>query len=420
MALVALNTLFFSLAAGICMSSMCRVAQRASGLTLAYLLFFSVLLPALAAMLTEWGTTKRMPIGLLLTSPGFAYYLAWDTWYRVTPPAFWFALLVQHAMAWSTLALASVIAPRSWQDKPAGVQRLAWRERVRLWTLGNACQRTEFRQRLLQKNPFFWLASRARLKPAAVWSVLFLLACGWAWGLLKFRRDWLNEGVFLFTGLALSLLLRSWLANEASRQLAEDRKAGTLELLLSSPLSVAEILHGQWLAVLRQFLGPLIAVLFVDCLLMRATLAGFMVQDDRIFWTSLWVAGMLMLVADLLALYWVGMWQGLTERNPARAAGSTLARILVVPWLGFAVVMLMLVLSTAFDNNRTAPGPTWRFFLGLWFLFGLLTDVGFAAHARYKLLTGFRFAAQQRFSPSQGFWARIFRTEPPPAGGPYP
>ena len=40
------------------------------------------------------------------------------------------------------------------------------------------------------------------------------------------------------------------------RQFAEDRHSGALELVVSTPLGVKEILRGQWLALRRQFLGP--------------------------------------------------------------------------------------------------------------------------------------------------------------------
>src|SRR5205085_12159068 len=115
-----------------------------------------------------------------------------------------------------------------------------------------------FRRRLLAVNPFFWLAARARLKPVGVWTVFGLIGCGWAWGVGKFQRDWLDPSTYMVTALVLGLLMEGWIASETGRHLAEDRQTGALELLLSTPLSVRQILAGQWQALLRQFLGPMV------------------------------------------------------------------------------------------------------------------------------------------------------------------
>ena len=131
------------------------------------------------------------------------------------------------------------------------------------WSYGDPEERSAFRRRLLERSAYFWLAARARLGPAYVWAVLGLVACGWVWGLARSGRDWLDEGTYVLTGLLLNLLIKVWFALEAGRQLAEDRKQGALELLLSTPLTVQDILRGQLLALKRQFQGPVLAVLLV-------------------------------------------------------------------------------------------------------------------------------------------------------------
>jgi hypothetical protein len=314
-------------------------------------------------------------------------------------------LLVTHGLAWFCLILACLVVPRAWQDRPGNTQIFRWRERWQLWSYGGLAGRTAFRRRLLDSNAFFWLASRVRFKPAIVWAFFGLLGCGWIWGLAKFRRDWLNEGMYLTTALLINLTLRCWFAGEATRPLAEERKAGTLELLLSTPLSIQEIMSGQRRALMRQFLGPVITALLVECIFLFAILRDNFAPGERTFTTSLWVAGMIMLVADLVALYWIGMWQGLTAKNPARAASGTLSRVLIVPWLLIALVMLLVALASM--GGVREPDPWWKFFLGLWFVLGLLVDFGFSAYACHKLVTEFRLAAQQRYESRRGFWKRF-------------
>jgi hypothetical protein len=418
MALVVVNALFFSLAVGISISAMSRSAQKAMAMTSLLLLFFTAAMPAAGAILVGFGKTPRLEPVFLMPSAGFSYYLAWDITFRAQPNAFWYSMLVIHGLGWLALALASVIVPRAWQDRPAGAQALRWRERWQLWSFGSLAERAAFRSLLLDRNPFYWLAARARLKPAWVWGVLGLIACVWAWGLAKFRRDWLNAGMYLVTMITLNLLLRSWFASEAPRQLAEDRKAGTLELLLSTPMTVREILRGQWLALRRQFLGPVMLVLAVECLLMAAGLSDVSVEGERGLWVFFCIAYMIMLVADLAALYWVGMWQGLTAKNAQRAANASMARILVVPWALIAVVMLLMVLAVM--AGMPEPNLGQQAFLGLWFVLSLGVDFGFAAFARHKLLTEFRQVAERRYAPAPKFWKRLFgeaqavNTELPP------
>jgi hypothetical protein len=405
MALVAVNTLFFSLALGLFVSSLCRSANNSAGATLLVILFFTALLPALGATLEALGKTTRVETVFLLPSPGYGYSRAFDNYYRGSAADFWVSLVVVQAVGWVALVLASRIVPRAWQDKPGGAQKVRWRERWQAWVFGDVTERVAFRRRLLDANPFFWLASRARLKPALVWAVLGLLGAVWVWGLAKFKRDWLNEGMYVGTALVLNGLLRFWFANEATRQLAEERRAGTLELLLSTPLEVREILRGQLLALARQFLGPVLVVLALECVLMFAML-NTTLNEDRAIWFSLWTGGMTMLVADLVALYWLCQWQALNAKNPARAAGSSLAVILFLPWGALALVLLFVVLISI--NGRPSPSLGPGFFIGLWFFFGVAADIGFGAWARHKLLTRFRVVAQQRFAPAAGFWKRLF------------
>jgi hypothetical protein len=112
-----------------------------------------------------------------------------------------------------------------------------------------------------------------------------------------------------------------------------------------------------------------------------------------------------MLVADLAALYWVGMWKALTAKNPTRAAASNLGRILVLPW----VVLALGALVTSLTWPNVENEPLQKFFLGAWLGVGLAADLGFGAWARYRLLSEFRLAATRRYEARPGFWKRLLR-----------
>jgi hypothetical protein len=180
-------------------------------------------------------------------------------------------------------------------------------------------------------------------------------------------------------------------------------------LLLSTPLTVPDVLRGQWLALKRQFLGPTAVTLLVFFLFLMAAASDEMLlenPEDRSFWVLSWTAGMVMLVADLVALYWVGMWKALTAKNPTRAAASNLGRILVLPWAVLALGALVISLTWP---QHAEDEPLQKLFLGAWLGVGLAADLGFGAWARYRLLTEFRLAATQRYEARPAFWKRLLR-----------
>jgi hypothetical protein len=234
--------------------------------------------------------------------------------------------------------------------------------------------------------------------------VLGLFGAGWVWGAIKYKNDWFDPGVYVATALVFNAVLKSWFASEASRELSEERRMGTLELLLSTPLRVRDILRGQWLALRRQFLGPFLAVLFVEVVMCIA--GGEKMNwrsEDEPFWIWLWIAGMGMLVLDLAALYWVGLWEGLTAKSPSHALGNTLARVLILPWGAFAAFFTFASIIEA----RYSPMWTWRGYLAVWFALGLLTDLGFGLWARHNLLRRFREVSAQRYARRRSFWKRL-------------
>ena len=207
-------------------------------------------------------------------------------------------------------------------------------------------------------------------------------------------------------------MLKLWIASEAGRRLGEDRKIGALELLLSTPLGVPDILRGQFLALRRQFLSPIILVLGIECIFMVAALRyGGMDADAIPAFVCSWLAGMVLLVADALALSVVSMWVGLTARNPNRATGITVARVLILPLvLGFVII----IGATMIAYETGALTMSWKFYLILWFGLGIVADAVFGLSAWRNLQTAFREVATQRFSTAPTLLQRLFRTQPRP------
>ena len=408
-ALVLVNTLWFSMCVGMFASAMSKSARKAIGLTFFLLLFFTAGVPALGAWVAWVFKARMVDLIFLKTSVVYCYAMAQDRPFVTTPQEFYWSVGVIHGLGWVFLTLASLVTPRAWQDRPAGAAGVRWRERWQYWSHGDTAERQSFRDRLLDRNAFFWLATRPRSRPVWVWCVLALAGVAWLWGYLKLQNDWLNEGIYIATALLLNSVLKSWLAAEAGRQLIEDRKLGALELLLSTPLPVREILRGQRLALQRQFLAPVLVVLGAELVMLVAGAGSANVGDDgRSAWVGMWLAGMLMLVLDLVALYWVGMWVGMSARNPKHAFSGVIVRILILPWVAYAVVMTLVALAPSDLQNNVS----WGFFLGVWFGLGLLADVGFSLWARQKLLSDFRVVATQRFQRRASWWQRLWGKAP--------
>ena len=395
--LVLLNTFLCSLAVGLAVSSLTRQARRAMGLTSAVRLLFGLGALVVGALLVEnevkWGKylTVLSPFSGLILVPAAAY--------RSDPGVFWASVAWEQALFWLTFLFACWRTPRSWQDRPVVARGGWWRAWSRGWIFGPAAGRAGYRARLLDVNAYYWLAARERSKPAHVWAVLGGLAGLWFWADRYWGHDWRNAGVYCITGLCLHGILKFWVAAEAGKRLGEDRQAGALELVLATPLSVTEILAGQWRALARQFLPPLVAVLIIDLFLL-----GGMEHEvhDADHW-GLWWVGTLSLILDLAALPWVAMWLAVSLRSPKGAAGSAVVRVLVIPWVAHVGTLLLMELVTNGQFNASSG-----VLFGLWLGWGVAADLVFGIAAYRGLHSRFRVLAMERYTPRPGIWQRLW------------
>lgn len=398
MVLVLVNTFLLSLAIGIFCSALSRDARRAYGGNLLMTLLILALIPWLAAYL--YARYQAVPLlhnpvpEFFLASPIYAAFAAGDIRYGFGAKYFWGSIAVTQAWIWWLLGLACWAVPRTWQDQPAVTRgaRFTWRGFWRWLSYGSAAKQQPFRKRLLDVNGFFWLTARARLKPLHVW---LLIACAAVWWLVGwwFTDDqvWFDAAIGITLAIILNSAIKLWIAMEAGQQLAEDRRAGSLELILSTQLTIQDILKGQFLALRRQFLGPLVAIIVISI--------GFMVMSLRHEYATqtlcLWLAGIFMLLADSVALALTAMATALVAKNQQQMITRTINRILVLPWLAFAVIFVLARLWVSLGSNSVEPLP-WQFTLGLWFVLGLTADLVFGFRS-WRRLMQFRQLAAERF-----------------------
>jgi len=420
--LVCLNNLFISLAIGLLCSALCKDERKSIGLSLLIIALLTAGWPAVIAWIANQMPSdhplfllfKNDPFPLTLFCPGVTCVLAFDEPYNqmlrgVKFNWFYPTLAATHFVGWLALLLTMFILPRVWQDKAASPKTLRRREQWQLLTAGPSDARALFRRRLLEINPFYWLASRERFKVALVWLWIGAGALLWVFGLVRARRDWLDPSTYLMTAVLLHSFFKCWLAMEASRRLGLDRRSGALELLLCTPLSVGDILRGQWLALLRQFGAACALILVVDVFFVIMGLQHSYSGDDRRDWLGMWLAGMAMFALDLIALALLAMWMSLKNRKPTQAGLGAILLVCILPWALFGAFGAVVANLDEFFRIKVPSRWHGMFFLGVWFVLSFLNSLLLALTSLRNLRTQFRVCALDRSEARVPFWRRWTR-----------
>ncbi len=374
------NLLFYSLALGMFVSSFSRNERRAAGLTIGLL----VLLLWLPSSLAEWqqhrtGATVP-PLGLVLPDVLSPMRFASDYEYGRQPQLFWQSLAASHGVGWLFIALASLIVPRTWQQPSGRVAR--WEEQAGQFSYGrNATRRRRFRQRALELNPFYWVAARARGQSVSILAVLLLACAGFLFWFVQDPQDWTNEDSYLFATFCLHSIIKVWLALAACRRFVDDRRSGALELILCTPLTTGEVVRGQWLALGRQFLGPILLVLVADTLLLcfGSYAVNYRLPRDQALFALMFGANVIVFLADIVALGLLSMWRGLKSRHSYTAWLWCVVQVLALPWVifyvGLTVFFMLAFLPRVMTQANANTGWTQTlmdymafFMTGMWFV----------------------------------------------------
>jgi hypothetical protein len=400
MVLVLLNALFFSLSVGLFVSTVSRNERKAMfGTVLAVLspalipfsvLFFMVIVLEWFQDPSEW--MRLFPF--MMVNPIFPFLLSllrsMPIFLAIPDWSFWVSLAVVHALSWIVLIVSAIILPAIWKDRPRTATRanpLSLTERWRVWSQGDPQQRRALRARLLGRNPYLWLVSRDRLKPAYTWFFLFSMIAVWLWGYWQHHEVMFDFYPLVPTVILVHCFLKVWVISEVSHRLVEDQRNGALELLLSTPLGIVEILEGQRLALIRQFGRPVLALCAIEMVVFRSA-----------YPLAVILPVLIMLVADLFTLMWVAMRLSLSARGINEVLLKSSVWVLLLPW------MACLLAWPLFE-------PVWRHFvlgdgevtfiqrLYFWFAVGILNDAVLAlGWARPQLLTQFGETGLRRFS----------------------
>jgi hypothetical protein len=415
--LALVNALFCSLSAGLLISAVSRDSQKAMAGTLLVLLLWAAGGPIADAIYGEARGGHFQP-QLSLSSPAYVFTAAggWRAPY-------WLGLATSHLCGWALLGLASVLAPRTWQERSrkgkSGRLNYAWK-------YGRARARAALRRKLVGRNPVLWLACRDRSQVRALWILFTLVGGFFAW----FAFEWPSEVWAMWSEFSVLfvVLLYLWTASQASRFFVDARRNGLLELLLAVPLQESEIVQGQWRALIRIFAIPVFLLLLVNLVgsyLAQHTTwraAGGGLGPDTILILIQAAMGALATVANLGALCWIGIWMGLRSKNGNLATLKTLLIVQVIPWMliSFASAIIVEVILFHWQQKMggAIPQAAMNFAAVMGLVSGALTiakDLAFLFWARHRLYSSFREQAVNSVSP-----IRVMPSPPPALPPPLP
>ena len=333
--LVSANLLFFFACAGLLASALCRREQSAPLVAVGLVLHVVLAAP----LLILWWRDGHPACDAGALWPGCPAYGCLDAFakpYSTDAAGFWCNALVTHLYGWMFLLLACRRLRLTWRDEAAGAQ--TWPgsrgEKWRGWTQGSIAARRALRNQLLQINPFLFRATRSRVGRFMPWFFLGAMAAVWFVVSLVFHLAMFDDLKNAATAVALHFAFKLWVAGDAYRCLAEDRRNGALELLLTTPLTGLEIVQGLRRSLWRQFTAPGAAVLAVDFLFMLIALHHSTSVETSRFWIGFYFAGAVFLLLDMSSLGWIGVRVAMSSRWAYRV---------VIFWYGGMVVGSLLI-----------------------------------------------------------------------------
>jgi hypothetical protein len=335
--LVLINTLFFSLAVGLWISARSKDEHRilvATNLLLAGLAGGFVLIDFVL-----FQNSESEPGLWSLLSPGFGCYLAFDLPYKSLAGKFWESLGLVHIAAWFFLGLAARAVLHYRQDE-LNTESTMRSVAPQASALASTA-RHKARQQDMSINPVLWLAQHQSGKKTLIWS-LFGLCIGLS--LFNVYLSLYMGGVSSRSGLFYVLALLSpiasfilWYAVAAAvcRFFVQARRNGTMELLLSTPVSDRTLFQGLRLHLKKLLAGPVLCLVLVQLASRFVALMANANMSQPVS-TGLLVQVLLAAVSVIvhtIALCYVGLWLSLSLKKPGQATIRTWMYVMLLPYL---------------------------------------------------------------------------------------
>jgi ABC-type transport system involved in multi-copper enzyme maturation permease subunit len=403
--LVLLLTQLVSLAGGILWSTLTREARTASTGSAASLILL-VFAPWFGAFLDSlipgrWANLESLsylsPLTLLLLADDSSYLRLLSPGFgmRSGVRLFWSSAGLVFALGLALIIAAGRLLPRVWRRetflRPAAERSSETHAPGR--SLGQTPGPESTRHR--RAEPWIWLASRNLDEPGPMrWFGRLALVFFAATLLNSVTTRFWREGFLaaMFTAYALHFVARIQAAWTVTRWLHDERRSGALELLLTTPVSEADLTAAHHESLRRALRRPLRTLLAVNAVLELAVLLFWnhlhMDNHAGASFTTLFVGGALATVADFATLRWLGLQESLRARTPARAAGTAFVRLMIGPWTTLALAILVLG-----QRGNMASAPV---IFSCWFASCLLWDLILVSQARQWLRPGLRDLVREK------------------------
>ena len=242
-------------------------------------------------------------------------------------------------------------------DQPRSPANVSFKQKIDGWK-----RRYAIHQRpLLNIHPYIWLGERfadkrlmAALMTALILAIPFVYLPAQGFGI--------DFGLIVPFFYIAAFLLLIWMIAEPIVRLNEDRRAGALELILTTPMQGKEIVRGMQRSMLRIFL-----IAGVVLALTAAATNHFALQGEIETW-AIWMP-LLFLAPCFVALRWIGLWIGLSSKSVT--TGMLRAIVMVslpgVLSVGIAVLFDLFRLGrrfgVAYSPNEPIPALAWTVLL---------------------------------------------------------
>jgi ABC-type transport system involved in multi-copper enzyme maturation permease subunit len=424
-------TLFLSMAVGLAISAWMRRGWTAFGLSASILLVLALVLPVYSEFVRAYFRNPYLAHLIELPSPTYAMIMSFRNAIGLAGQGYSTSLALLAGIAFIAVGSAALVTPHVWKDRPSTRSFASVLEFLRGWKFGTRRVRLEFRRRLLNVNPVFWLSRREQVSSPGLMGVIVLCAviAGWF-----SSRDWSAKGwqanvVFPFLswiacGSLVHLLILLRIPVIAAERFGDDRRSGALELILSTPISIKTVLSGHWMALRRYLAGPIVLALGIHLLVICLFLNIQQLNDDTPPLTLLELLmgilghllndpvdpsrwefhlGILVLIAvipvlilDWIAAAWLSTWLSLRVKKALSAPLAGFVLLHLPPWLA------QLVIALALEDWHLVPGNNFSEAL----LFCFIGAVTIVSHqllcigwSRKQLYRHFRTAATDRYQP---------------------
>lgn len=354
-----LNLIFLGATLGLWISAQCWDEKRA-GSVASSIMIALLTLPVVVGL--GIGASRLQPgaIPLEIFSPGFA------VWHAIMPGSsrslsLSFSLLSTQVLGWIFFYAACHVLPRCWQIQPdnlapqgdhlkspaAETTPLQTSAGINLPSKPADKQRTvrrhftsEARTSLLDINPLAWFALRWKPPATGTWAIVGVAMIGY-WPALMAGLTAGEWGLIFAPGYALAIIflvhtaIKTFASHQASFAFARDRGEDTLDLLLSTPVTVPQLIDGHRHGLCETLRPVIRRALWIEGSWLAFLIVRHIARGGDDGWLyALGGAAMLgLLIPDLRALVWTTMWQSVIRKGAREAQQEAASRVFVLPWL---------------------------------------------------------------------------------------